>query len=137
MTRDERMHRRRWPWAAAIAASAVVASAAAGQAARNPPPARVAKDGPAAPTALGRDPAVEHRVDLLLARLSPDEKIARLGGVNFFDVPGNARIGLPKLGTADSPFGVRADGPSTVYPGGIGLAATWNPALAERVGAEL
>jgi beta-glucosidase len=83
------------------------------------------------------DAAVERRVDSLLALLMPEEKIALLSGVNFFDIPGNARAGLPQLGTADSPFGVRADGPSTVYPGGIGLAATWNTALAERVGGEI
>lgn len=85
----------------------------------------------------GADPAVERRVDSLLAQLTPEEKIGLLSGINFFDIPGNARVGIPKLGTADSPFGVRADGPSTVYPGGIGLAATWNTALAERVGTEI
>jgi beta-glucosidase len=94
---------------------------------------RTATRVPAAPN----DAAVEGRVDSLLALLSTDEKIALLGGVNFFDVPGNSKIGLPQLGTADSPFGVRADGPSTVYPGGIGLAATWNTALAEQVGVEV
>ena len=89
------------------------------------------------PAASPNDPAIERRVNSLLALLSTDEKIALLGGVNFFDVPGNPRIGLPQLGTADSPFGVRADGPSTVYPGGIGLAATWNTALAEQIGTEV
>jgi beta-glucosidase len=83
------------------------------------------------------DPKVERRVDSLLALLTPEEKIGLLSGINRFDIPGNARVGIPQLGTADSPFGVRADGPSTIYPGGIGLAATWNPALAERVGAEI
>ncbi|HUQ98141.1 MAG TPA: glycoside hydrolase family 3 C-terminal domain-containing protein [Gemmatimonadaceae bacterium] len=83
------------------------------------------------------DAAVEHRVDSLLALLTLDEKIGLLSGVNIFDIPGNARVGIPRLSTADSPFGVRADGPSTVYPGGIGLAATWNSALAERVGREI
>src|SRR5947207_860988 len=110
--------RRRSPsWCAIVVAAATIATAAAPVSAQ-----RVA------------DPAVERRVDSLLALLSPDEKIALISGINFFDIPGNARVGIPQLGTADSPFGVRADGPSTVYPGGIGLAATWNPALAERVG---
>ena len=99
------------------------------------PVGATAQSGIPRPPAAPNDPAVERRVDSLLARLSADEKIALLGGVNFFDVPGNPHIGLPQLGTADSPFGVRADGPATVYPGGIGLAATWNTALAERVGA--
>ena len=38
---------------------------------------------------------------------------------------------------ADGPIGVRNFGPATAMAGGIALAATWNPALAERVGAEL
>lgn len=85
----------------------------------------------------GAGGAVEHRVDSLLAQLTLDEKLGMLGGVNFFDVPGVARLGIPPLGTADSPFGVRATGPSTLYVGGIAMAATWNPALAQRVGTEI
>jgi beta-glucosidase len=88
-----------------------------------------------APAAAGA--AVERRVDSLLAQLTLEEKIGLLGGVNFFDIPGLPRLGIPQLGTADSPFGVRATGPSTLYVGGIALAATWNPALAEQVGAEI
>ncbi len=88
-----------------------------------------------APAAAGA--AVERRVDSLLAKLTLEEKIGLLGGVNFFDIPGLPRLGIPQLGTADSPFGVRATGPSTLYVGGIALAATWNPALAEQVGAEI
>ena len=81
--------------------------------------------------------SVEARVEAVLSKLTSDEKIALLGGVKFFDIPGNARLGIPELRTADSPFGVRADGPSTVYPGGIGLAATWNPALAGEIGRQI
>ena len=88
-----------------------------------------------APAAAG--PEVERRVDSLLAQLTLEEKIGLLGGVNIFDIPGVARLGIPQLGTADSPFGVRATGPSTLYAGGIALAATWNPSLAERVGTEI
>jgi beta-glucosidase len=80
---------------------------------------------------------VERRVESLLAQLTPEEEIGLLGGVNIFDVPGLARLGIPQLGTADSPFGVRATGPSTIYAGGVALAATWNPALAERVGTQI
>jgi beta-glucosidase len=83
------------------------------------------------------NPAVDRRVDSILAQLTLEEKIGLLGGVNIFDVPGLARLGIPQLGTADSPFGVRATGPSTLYVGGIALAATWNPQLAERVGTEI
>jgi beta-glucosidase len=87
---------------------------------------------PATPGAAG-----ERRVDSLLAQLTLEEKLGLLGGADIFDIPGLPRLGIPRLGTADSPFGVRAIGPSTLYVGGIALAATWNPALAERVGAEI
>jgi beta-glucosidase len=100
-----------------------------------PAPAR-AQDAPSAPGGAA-DPTLEARVDALLARLTADEKLALLGGVDFFDVPGNARLGIPRLATADGPFGVRADGPGTIYAGGIALAASWNPGLAERVGAQI
>ncbi len=69
--------------------------------------------------------------------MTPEEKIDLLGGFNNFDIHGVARLGVPELGTSDSPFGIRADGPSTVFAAGIGLAATWNPELAEKVGAQV
>ena len=83
------------------------------------------------------DQNVERRVDSLLAQLTLDEKIGLLGGVDAFDMPGLPRLGIPRLGTSDSPFGVRAIGPSTQYAAGIALAASWNPALAQRVGGEI
>jgi beta-glucosidase len=83
------------------------------------------------------DQNVERRVDALLTQLTLDEKIGLLGGVDIFDMPGVPRLGIPRLGTSDSPFGVRAIGPSTLYAAGIALAATWNPALAQRVGSEI
>src|SRR5712692_2809917 len=91
----------------------------------------------AAQAPAGADAAMERRVDSLLAQLTLDEKLGLLGGVNTFDIPGLARLGIPQRGTADSPFGVRATGPSTLYVGGIALAATWDPALAQRVGTEI
>jgi beta-glucosidase len=83
------------------------------------------------------DRAVERRVDSLLRQMTLEEKLGLLSGVNFFDIPGLPRLGIPELGTADSPFGVRATGPSTLYVGGIGLAASWDTALALRVGTEI
>ena len=91
----------------------------------------------AAQLPMRADTGVERRVQSILVQMTPEEKIDLLGGINAFDVPGLARVGLPPRGTSDSPFGIRADGPSTVYAAGIGLAATWNPELAERVGAQV
>lgn len=82
-------------------------------------------------------PAIERRVDSLVAQLTLDEKLSMIAGVNGFDAPGVARLGIPQLGMSDSPFGVRATGPSILYPGGINLAATWNAAIVRRVGSEI
>src|SRR5438270_4254527 len=60
-----------------------------------------------------------------------------LGGVDGFFVRGYERLGLPRLKMADGPLGVRNYGPATAMAGGVSLAATWNPQLAERVGTEI
>jgi beta-glucosidase len=43
-------------------------------------------------------------------------------------------IGLPRLKMSDGPEGVRTWGPTTAWPGGAALAATWDPALARKIG---
>ena len=85
-------------------------------------------------TAPPSQAATEARVDSMLKQLSLEEKIDLLGGVDDFYIRAIPRIGLPRLKMADGPVGVRNYGPSTVF-GGIGLAATWDPALAQRIGA--
>ncbi|MDQ2856726.1 MAG: glycoside hydrolase family 3 protein, partial [Acidobacteriota bacterium] len=80
---------------------------------------------------------VESRVESLLSQMTLEEKIDMLGGVDGFFIRGLARLGLPPLKMADGPLGVRNYGPATAMAGGIGLAATWNPTLAERVGSEI
>ncbi|MGA8152118.1 MAG: glycoside hydrolase family 3 C-terminal domain-containing protein [Terriglobales bacterium] len=77
---------------------------------------------------------IEARVDSLLKQLTLEQKIDLIGGVDKFYIRANQKIGLPRLRMADGPVGVRNYGPSTVF-GGIGLAATWDPELAQRIGA--
>jgi len=79
---------------------------------------------------------VERRVESILGQMTLDEKVDLLGGVDFFYVRGIPRLGVPRLRMADGPMGVRNDGPATAFGGGIALAASWNPALAERIGVE-
>src|SRR5258707_9884252 len=81
--------------------------------------------------------ALERRVDSLLRKMTLEEKIDMLGGVDGFFIRGLPRLGLPRLKMADGPMGVRNFGPATAMAAGIGLAATWNTALAERVGTEI
>ncbi len=88
--------------------------------------------------ATAPDPAaVERRVDSLLGQMTLEEKIDLLGGVDGFFIRGISRLSIPRLKMADGPMGVRNFGPATAMAGGIGLAATWNPTLAARVGTEI
>ena len=84
-----------------------------------------------------RTPAVDSRVDSILSRMTIQEKIDLLGGVDGFFVRGVPRLGVPRFKMADGPLGVRNFGPATTMAAGIALSATWNPALAERVGTEI
>jgi beta-glucosidase len=84
----------------------------------------------AAPT----PPDIESRIDSMLKALTLEEKVDLIGGVDDFYIRANQKIGLPRLRMADGPVGVRNYGPSTVF-GGIGLAASWDPELAQRIGA--
>src|SRR5216684_4933410 len=80
---------------------------------------------------------VEQRVESILSQMTLEEKIDLLGGVDGFFIRDVSRLKLPRFRMADGPVGVRNFGPATAMAGGIGLAATWNPMLAERVGTEL
>ena len=79
----------------------------------------------------------ESRVESILSRMTLQEKIELLGGVDGFFIRGVPRLAVPRLKMADGPVGVRNFGPATSMAGGIALSATWNPALAERVGTEI
>ncbi|MGA7156230.1 MAG: glycoside hydrolase family 3 C-terminal domain-containing protein [Acidobacteriaceae bacterium] len=82
-------------------------------------------------------PAIEHRIDAMLQKLTTDEKIQLIGGHDSMFTFAAPSIGLPELKMSDGPLGVRTWGPSTAYPAGVALAATWDPKLAEREGVAL
>lgn len=82
-------------------------------------------------------PDVEKRVEAILSQMTLEEKIDYIGGADSFYVREIPRLGVPRLKMADGPFGVRASGLATTLPAGINLAATWDPAIGERVGLEL
>ena len=76
------------------------------------------------------------RAATLVQQMTLEEKVDYIGGTGFA-VRALPRLKLPAFEMSDGPIGVRANSgfPSTVYAAGIGLAASWNPSLAERVGA--
>ena len=98
----------------------------------NPEPAQRAESQ--TPTSKAE---VESRAESLLRQMTLEEKIDLLGGVDDFFIRGLPRLGIPRLKMADGPIGVRNFGPATTMAGGIALAATWNPQLAEQAGVEI
>jgi beta-glucosidase len=80
--------------------------------------------------------AAGERIRQLVEQMTNEEKVRMcFGGESFGEVvlPGVERLGIPPMYGADGPRGVRA-GAVTVFPAGLGLAASWNPALVEDVG---
>jgi beta-glucosidase len=82
-------------------------------------------------------PAIEQRVNDMIGRMSVDDKLKLIGGVDGFYTQAIPSIGLKRLKMSDGPVGVRTYGPAPAYTAGVALAASWDPALAERVGASL
>ncbi|MGW8767228.1 glycoside hydrolase family 3 C-terminal domain-containing protein [Streptomyces sp. NPDC055815] len=90
-----------------------------------------------APTAASeppdfRDPALslQKRVDDLLARLTPDERIAMLHQY----APAVPRLGVGAFRTgAEALHGVSWLGEATVFPQAVGLGASWDEELVHRV----
>jgi beta-glucosidase len=79
----------------------------------------------------------EKRVDDLLAKMTLDEKLNYIGGTNDFDIRAIERLGVPAIKMSDGPMGSRNDGPTTCYPAGISLAATWDREMAQKIGVGL
>jgi len=90
-----------------------------------------------APLLFPQDTNTEQQVEKILAQMSLEEKIDLLGGVDGFYTRAVPASNLSRLKMADGPMGVRNFGPATAMPGGINLAATWDPGLARRVGEQI
>jgi beta-glucosidase len=82
-------------------------------------------------------PALEAKAQALLAKLTLDEKIKLLGGVDSMFTQAIPSIGLPRFKMSDASVGVRTWGPTTAYAGGVSLAATWDANFARTLGAAL
>ncbi len=78
--------------------------------------------------------SVDDRVNDLLGRMTLEEKLEYIGGIHAMSIRPIPRLGLPEIRMSDGPVGVRQDRPSTRYPAGIALAATWNSLLAAKEG---
>ncbi|MEU8802167.1 glycoside hydrolase family 3 C-terminal domain-containing protein [Spirillospora sp. NPDC048819] len=74
-----------------------------------------------------------------LGRLTLEEKVHLLTGDGFWTLRPVPKIGLSRIVMSDGPSGVRGTrwderDTSLLFPSPTALAATWDPALAERIG---
>jgi beta-glucosidase len=83
-----------------------------------------------------RSQPIEKRVDDLMMRMTLEEKVSLLAGSSGMTLHAIPRLGIPEFKMTDGPTGVRSpEGkPATVFPTGVALAATWNPAITRAVG---
>ena len=81
----------------------------------------------------------ESLVDLMTL----EEQVAILSGEDFWSLPAIPRLGIGKLRVTDGPNGARGGGglvggfTAAAFPVGISIGASWDPALAEEIGAAI
>ena len=82
-------------------------------------------------------PAIEAKANAVLAKLSLEQKIELIGGVDSMFTHAVPAIDLPRFKMSDASVGVRTWGPTTAYAGGVALAATWDREFARELGQSL
>jgi beta-glucosidase len=81
--------------------------------------------------------AVDQRADDLVKKMTLDEKIELIGGDTPFRTHPISRLNIPYFQMADGPVGAHIPAPTIAYAAGIGLAASWDDALALQIGQQL
>ena len=89
--------------------------------------------------------SIDQQVDELLRELSLSEKAALLSGSDAWHTVAIDRLGIQPVEMTDGPHGVRASnpelgrliGPTTCFPTGISMGASWDPELIQQVGQAL
>ncbi|KAF2634178.1 hypothetical protein P280DRAFT_318524 [Massarina eburnea CBS 473.64] len=85
------------------------------------------------------NPETSAKLTELLKSMTLPEKISLLSGKNMWETPSIPHLGIKSLKTTDGPAGVRGakwtgGTRSTYIPCGISLGATFDPAMAEKLG---
>jgi beta-glucosidase len=79
----------------------------------------------------------EKRINETIGKLTLEEKITLLSGSNMMASAPITRLNIPALRMSDGPVGAHIPPPSTAFAAGIGLAASWDRDLANRIGVQL
>jgi beta-glucosidase len=82
-------------------------------------------------------PAIEAKAHAWVEKLTLEQKVELVGGVDFMYTHPVPSIDLPRFKMSDASVGVRTWGPTTAYAGGVALAATWDTEFARKLGASL
>jgi beta-glucosidase len=82
-------------------------------------------------------PAIEAQAHAMISKLTLEQKVELLGGVDSMFTRPMPVIELPRFKMSDASVGVRTWGPTTAYAGGAALAASWDPELARKIGESL
>ncbi len=84
----------------------------------------------AAPLFLDPDQPIAARVADLVGRMTIEEKLGQL----VYNAPAIPRLGIPAYNWwGEALHGIARNGRATVFPQAIGMAATWDPEMIERV----
>ncbi|MDR3772968.1 MAG: glycoside hydrolase family 3 C-terminal domain-containing protein [Terracidiphilus sp.] len=82
-------------------------------------------------------PAIEAQAHAWIQKLTLEQKVELVGGVDGMFTNAQPAIGLPRFKMSDASVGVRTWGPTTAYAGGVALAATWDTDFARKLGESL
>jgi len=82
-------------------------------------------------------PAIEAKAKGWVAKLTLEQKIELIGGVDEMYTHAMPSIDVPRFKMSDASVGVRTWGPTTAYAGGVALAATWDREFARKLGESL
>ena len=91
----------------------------------------------AAQAPIPDSPTIEAKAKSMLAKLTLEEKIKLISGVDDLYTNAMPSVGLPRFKMSDASVGVRSWGPTTAYAGGAALAATWDVDFARKLGESL
>ena len=82
-------------------------------------------------------------LEVLVDEMTLEEQVALLSGEDFWSLPAVPRLGIGKLRVTDGPNGARGSGSliggvtAAAFPVGIAIGATWDPGLAQEIGAAI
>jgi len=80
---------------------------------------------------------IESRVADLVSRMTLEEKIILINGLDWMYTHPIERLGVPSFKMSDGPTGANTHGKSTAYPASILTAASWDVNLAKQLGIAL